>query len=300
MRFLPKNVTVIIRSIGERTEQACYYLLAEQVPKENIVIVNETPFSAALAKSFQVGIERDFPWTLCIDADVLVHDCAVTDLLTIANTVKDNLFQIQADVLCKFFGGPRQAGNRLYRTSMLSKALDCLPKKEVIRPESYTVNQMSSRGYPFLRVKDLIVGLHDYEQYYKDIYRKCFIQFHKHESVASSILAPFWQRLAVQDVDFQVALLGLEAGQKFTEEVTIDSRKFPQNIQDLLVKVNATEKQALSATMFSGYEIRQMINAFEPSFEYQQFQNYLKAIKTQKKQPNLFQLIKHRLQRFSR
>ena len=43
------KVTVVIRSVGERTEAVCRNLVAQQVPQENIVVVSNAPFSATLA-----------------------------------------------------------------------------------------------------------------------------------------------------------------------------------------------------------------------------------------------------------
>ena len=206
-----KDVTAIVRSVGERTETACYNLLAEQVPAENIVIINEVPFSAAVAKTFQVGIERGLPWTLCIDADVLLRYGAVNDLLAIAAQADKNVFEIQSNILCKFFGGPRQAGNHIYRTSLLNKALDCIPKTEVIRPETNTIKQMAARGFPRLEIKKLTIGLHDYEQYYVDIYRKAFVQAHKHGHLATTLFDPFWNKYK-HDIAVVCAIISASAG----------------------------------------------------------------------------------------
>lgn len=271
-----KYVTAIVRSVGKRTETACYNLLAEQVPAENIVIINEVPFSAAVAKTFQVGIERGLPWTLCIDADVLIRDGAVNDLLTVAARADKNIFEIQTNILCKFFGGARQAGNHLYRTSLLNKAFDCIPQQEVIRPETHTIRQMAKRGFPWLEVRELTIGLHDYEQYYVDIYRKAFIQAHKHSHYQPMLFEPLWGRLCNEDFDYQVALWGLDAGKTFKGEVRIDTRQFPEEIDRLLQVRGRQEKEELISTKFSGSVIARAIAGFQPPPEYRDYQNFQK------------------------
>ena len=90
---MKNNVTVIIRSAGERTVEYCKYLLSRQATEENIVIIEETPFSAAIKKSFQIGIDRGYKWTLCIDADVLVKDGIVHKMMEYTKTVDENFWE---------------------------------------------------------------------------------------------------------------------------------------------------------------------------------------------------------------
>jgi len=79
---LNDHVHVIIRSAGERTMHLCKQLIIEQgVSADNLSVVNEAPFSAALKKSFELGMERGLKWTLCIDADVLLRPGAVETML---------------------------------------------------------------------------------------------------------------------------------------------------------------------------------------------------------------------------
>ena len=173
---MTSDVLVVIRSSGERTEEACCHLLSRQVPDENIVIIHEVPFEAVVAKTFTLGSERGLRWTLAVDADVLFADEAVAKLMAIAEKADENVFEIQGQTLDKFFAGPRPAGHHLFRTSLFAKALAHVPQEGVsLRPESFVMKKMASTGYPWLQ-EELIVGLHDHEQYYRDIYRKSFVQ----------------------------------------------------------------------------------------------------------------------------
>ncbi len=108
----------------------------------NILIVGNTPFSVTLADSYRAGIERGFAWTLCVDADVLVLPNAIFGLLDVAHTLPAEACDVQGLVLDKFFGVRRPAGNHLYRTSLLSKALGLIPPEgQDIRPENSTLNK---------------------------------------------------------------------------------------------------------------------------------------------------------------
>jgi hypothetical protein len=217
------NLTVIIRSVGERTEQICHQLIKAQcIPEENIVIVNEMPFSAALRKSYQIGLERCLPWTLCVDADVLLRPLSVKTLQKYAAEQGGNVFEIQGFVLDKFFGGPRHGGPHLYRSALFEKALSLMPTGgEDIRPEGSTLEKMKANGFPYV-VVPYLTGIHDFEQYYRDIYRKCFVQAHKHLEYAD-LFVEIWRAGAEHDYDFQVALNGFANGIRLKDDVSIDA-----------------------------------------------------------------------------
>ena len=261
------NTTVVIRSIGERTEANCRALIASQVPEEHIVTIREHPFTTAVKKAFEVGLECGRRWTLCLDADVLLRSESVKNLLVIAEHTEKHVFEIQGNVFDKLFGGPKPAGNHLYRTALLARALDCLPPPGLsMRPETYMIKRMAESGFPWIQ-QDLVVGLHDYEQYYKDIYRKAIVHTRKHGCHISHLEA-FWRRLADEDPDYRVALWGLRAGQIFDGHVELDVQQFPQEIDGLLYIQGWQEKDAMPATQFSGADIQRLLETSEPSSEY--------------------------------
>lgn len=224
MISLADNLLVIIRSAGERTESLCYKLILDQgVPLENIVTVRESPFSAAMHKSFGIGIDRNLLWTFCIDADVLLRPDSIRKMLDLAEQQPESVCEIQGFVLCKYFGGPRPAGNHLYRTALLDRVIDNIPAEGVnIRPEFYTLEAMKAKGFPWITVPCL-VGLHDFEQYYKDIFRKCFVQAHKHDYLADLFLL-VWRAGVEVDEDYRIALAGLSRGIEHDGPVFIDVR----------------------------------------------------------------------------
>ena len=241
---MTKDVSVIIRSVGERTEALCKKLILEQgVPEENVVIVKEAPFSAAMKKSFQIGIELRLPWTFCVDADVLLRPDSIKQLLGFADKQKNNVAEIQGLVLDKFFGGPRPAGNHLYRTSLLEKVIEKIPREGIsIRPEYYTLNRMKKAGYPWYNIS-LLVGLHDFEQYNLDIFRKCMVHAYKHLGWME-VFVPYWQKSMKQDNDYHVALSGLAAGIMHCEDMYIDVNQTVYSM--LFARANIEEKKELN------------------------------------------------------
>ncbi len=241
------SVTVVIRAAGERTAELARLHAAAQVSQGHIVTVSNAPFSATLADSYRAGIEGGRPWTLCIDADVLVSSGAVGALLDMATQVDTRVCTLHGRILDKLFGVPRQGGARLYRTSLLPMALARIPSEgKTIRPESYVIKQMMREGHPWA-VVPLVVGLHDFEQYYRDIFRKAYVhasKFHEHKES----LIRYWKRKAHEDADYQVALWGFEAGLTARGDVSVDVRQ-DRGANKVIASRQLQEKHALVPDM---------------------------------------------------
>ncbi|MEX2362119.1 MAG: hypothetical protein WD597_00795, partial [Balneolaceae bacterium] len=124
-------------------------------------------------------------------------------------------------ILDKFFGGARDGGVHLYRTSLLKKALECIPEEGIdIRPETHTLQIMKSKGYPWVKIP-YVVGIHDDEQYFFDIYRKCFVHGIKHTKHLD-LFVSYWKKEKKNDKDFEIALQALSDSITYTEEVLIN------------------------------------------------------------------------------
>ena len=236
-----QNVTIVVRSTNERTTFSCLDLLRKQVDEENIVCINETPFSKAVQKTFAIGIDNNKDWTLAIDADILVTNDCIKSLINLAETLEDYFFEIQGRVLDKLYGVPRGGGPHLYRTKYLRTAISFIPEEGTsLRPESDTYDAMSEIGYHYFFGKD-IYGIHDYEQYYKDLYRKGFIHAKKHWRYLSHF-QNYWFENANIDVDFKIALLGFNQAEHYKDTVYVDRNFFPLEINNYLATINLTEK----------------------------------------------------------
>jgi hypothetical protein len=224
---VPAEITAVLRSAGERSKELCYRLLCDQLPPENIIIIEEYPFTRALRKSFEIGIELRRSWTLCVDADMLLRQNGVKALLDLAREGDSLTCQVQGNLFDKLLGKPRRAGPRLYRTSLLPRALACIPADGAAqRPETNVRDEMALLGYRSI-YKKITIGVHDFEQYYRDLYRKAFLHAHKHDPETHR-LEPLWERLADQDIDYQVALHGLHDGREFEGIIPLDVRRFPR------------------------------------------------------------------------
>ena len=273
---------VVVRGAGERTEAACARLAGLEVGDDNVRVIHEVPFSAAVRRGFEIGVEAGLDWTLCLDADVLLRPGAIGELRSHADRewqASPDLFEIEGLVADKLLGQFRPAGAHLYRTSLLGEALahasfDARKR----RPERQVKKQMRAMGFRTVQV-DTIMGLHDYEQRYLDLFRKVYTHTRKHERFMT--YAPrYWRRLAPEDGDFRVAFLSYTLSAAINEhtdfsamaqneKVSIDLRSFPGNLDAILVPAGMAEKPPLAADAIASNDVETRLRAFVVAPEYE-------------------------------
>lgn len=243
------QVTCIVRSIGERTTSACIHLLSQIFQPEKIVTLSAEPFTEALRQTMLTGLEEDRPWTLVIDADVLVYSPCLFELLEFANTQSAMTFMLHGVVFDKFFGIFRSAGNRLYKTKHMYEALKWIPyESESLRPEAELTQRMLRQGYHAFQ-RGTFIGLHDFEQDYLDILRKCILFLHKHVPFLKN-LQSYWQDMAEKDLDFSAALDVLHSN-KNTECICIDSKLVRYCQYSVLQKWKRNKKRHIDISIWN-------------------------------------------------
>lgn len=216
------DVTVVVRSVGERTEDLCRSRLEAEWGR-TVRVVRERPFAAAVRAAFEIGLAEARTWTLCVDADVLVARGAIGELWAEARTLPAGAVEIQGRVADRFFGCVRPAGNHLYRTAALRAASRALAATaDSLRPEHGLLQRLAAEGGSWHQSRR-VVGLHDFGQAPEDVFRKAFVQARKHGELVVP-LAAMWRRRATEPDggDFAVALRGLAAGLTEPGEIRID------------------------------------------------------------------------------
>jgi hypothetical protein len=251
------DVTVIIRAAGERTLAACRALLAEQVPEDHIVVIQETPANQMVRRTHQVALEQGQPWTLAVDADVLIRAGAVADILAAGENHPDPFFVLSGDILDKLAGGPRHGGLRLLRTPLCAIALEHIPDETVVRPDSHVMRAMERQGHANIHIESTM-GLHDFEQSYRDLYRKGFKHANKYKPMRDTFIQ-LWTDLAPQDPDYRVALWGMKTGLVFDGDLVVDANRYPAQLETLLNMAAMQEKPPLPANQYTGEAVHQII-----------------------------------------
>ena len=261
------NVTVVIRCAGEATEQLSYSLVSKQVQTDNIFLVHETPFVRAVIKTFEIGIEQANKWTLAIDGDVLIFDNSIEELVEWAESCEDHFFEFQGRVFDKFFCSPRPGGPHLYRTKYLREALKYVPKEqENLRPESHTYKKMAEIGIHYYH--DLkIYGLHDFFQFHRDIYRKCYVHAKKHNQYLEYFLTQ-WTTRSLKDNDYIFAIKGILDGLINKHKTRADLNYFANNKSSINFINEPAEIEPLKNLDDSIDEIMSSFKLDKPSEEF--------------------------------
>lgn len=246
------DVAVIIRTCGERTLDICKGLVEEQVDSKNIVIINEVPFSKSVRKTFEIGLDYHLPWTLAVDADVLIAKNAISDIIKVADSFDDQAFKFNGRVSDKLFLRPRVGGIHLYRSCHFEVALKMIPTEEFIRPETHIAEMLQQKENLSNPILGVMMGLHDYEQWYRDIYRKAFVHANKHGNNYVKSFLRNWSERMDEDKDYKVALIGLCHGIAAREKIIIDIRTLPMNYEDNELLNEIEEKSPLNMDSLEG------------------------------------------------
>jgi hypothetical protein len=241
------SIHAVVRSCGERTEALCSALVQEQLPTgASLSVVSGVPFEKTLRACYETAIDAAAEWTLTIDADLLLAPGSVERLLRLAKKMPLDFLQLEARAFDQIQGRWREVGHRIYRTELLPKALAILPAHgELIRPESATIKRLGAQGHRS-RMVDVPVGLHDFEQYRGDLYRKAFTHAAKHRSRASRIIERCAARRAIDD-DYLVMLRGVWDGLLHDGPVQLDADAFRDRAATALDELGLAEKPGLDA-----------------------------------------------------
>jgi len=269
-----RSVKPIVRSCGERTTRQAVALLSKIFDIDDIEVVREVPFEKALRATYEIGIASGREWAFVMDADVLPSPRRLRQALTSRADRVEDVFVFRGLVLDKFFGWPREVGNYIYRTSLLGTALDLIPRAGAkVRPEFSTIQAMHHRGHRMETVEDMTYAVHDFEQFYKDLFRKGYVYASKHP--AMQILMTDWQKRGEKDADFFVMLAGAVAHNARGGEVEIDVRRFPKDLGVFLTNYGLAEKDVLSDLDISEERVDSLISSWSPSPVYHAYHAYL-------------------------
>lgn len=275
------DVFVVVREAGERTAGAARALAAAELGADAVTTIREVPFAAALRRGLELGVEAGRAWTLCLDADVLLRPGGIAALVAAAEAerrAEPRLLGASGHVADTLLGQVRVAGNSLYRTEHLPRTLasgEFHAHKR--RPETHLKRVMERAGHPW-RIVEPRIGLHDDEQYFRDVFRTVFAHNRKHARFMP-YAARYWARTAPGNPDHRVALWSLRIaemiddyaprpGPGVDENVAIDVRQFAPDLAALLTPAGMAEKAPLEASAISPEEVARRMEAFAVSPEF--------------------------------
>lgn len=222
----------IVRSVGERTESVCVHLLKLQIQDcDTISVIREPSHAKAIEKTYTLGIESMADWVIAVDADVLFLPDAVSQIRKELDSCADDVFVINSAVFDKIYSMKRWAGVHVYRRAMLEELHDVFRKikdKPNLKIETAAIKELQKKNKQSLFSKN-IVGTHDFRQFYKDIYRKAYLNTIRNPGNIKRAYIN-WLKKSSFDADYLVML-------KAMEDALAESRQLSNSINDF----NTTE-----------------------------------------------------------
>ena len=234
---------IYVRCSGERTESACIKLAALQGEP---VIIRARPFGEAIRECYRQGIKAGDKYTVVVDADVLLYPGTIARGINELESQPISIFCLDGKTDDKIMMRSRRAGIHIYRTGLLKTALDMVDDN-YIKPESLVRQRMEARGHKTY-VGPIVFGRHDYDQYYRDLWRKSVAQTQKLGGVfhkKGEKIRHAWVRLTMKDPDYRVIYEAHKYGQKYKRgEIVIDIDK-DYGAGKNLARLNIKEKGPL-------------------------------------------------------
>lgn len=285
------SIVAVIRSSGERTEDVCRDIVASQIGERNTYLIKEKPFSAAVRKTYEIGIASKKKWTLAVDADILLCENAILKLVSNAESldkkIKEKLFVYQGNFVCKIFGKLRHVGCHLYQTKHLKRCMDFLDETaSSVRPESANYYKMVDVGY-YHYIDNNIYGLHAYEQSFEACFRNGFFQAKKHKENASKFIMNWEEKLNI-DLDYQAFIYGFFSGLVYRDVIKVDIDFLNSAIRKDFLKIDFTPKAKIQDIN----SILRMVDTIK--LEYSK-RNKLTSSLMSNKKPKILFLIKRRI-----
>lgn len=281
MKNLIKDTTVIIRTTGERTEDLCKYAVLKNGINENqiFLIKNISPFSQALKKGFELALEVNKKYTFFIDADLILLQDSLSIMLTAMERLPQNTFFLNPlcyDYItnCIVPGGPH-----LYKTEHLQAAFKFIPGEQIsLRPETYTEKMMRKLGY-FSIYLDIPVALHDFEQYYRSIFKSVCSKVNKFPREIVDSLGNQFLNLKDINKDFFVANLALEYCKKNKILLKLDYTQFNNTFK----QYNIVEKDIIHNVEKVYYDLISKISQEKNKYEYKGYTGKIEKSEQQDK-----------------
>lgn len=262
---------IVIRTVNERTLQLCQHLIVKQSHNITIHVIKNLPLEETIKVCYEIGSKSKKKWMITVDADVLISEGALNKILAESEKLPKHYLQVEGRIVDKLTQRVRWAGIRCYRTELLAKAIELIPSHSTIRPESSAIDKMKVLGHPSKR-SNSIFGLHDFEQFYSDIYRKAFIHSYKHQMFLFDMINT-WKQKAKYDTDFIVALKGVSDGLCSLSLQNSNKNTDLLLMEQILTNLNVTEKEVLNITHFDITQIDSDISSMLNSNHFKEIKN---------------------------
>lgn len=237
----PSAFAIVQRHAYERTQVAGLELADRELPGATVTTVAAGDFPATLRACFEKAVELDRPWTLTVDGDVLLLPGSGAVIRQLPGRLPRRAGHLDLLVQDRVTGEARNAGVRLYRTSTMQVALRDGDWSGTLRPETHLLDSLGAieKWSPAI-----LVGLHDHEQYLRDLFRTALVMVRK-KADQRERLVRLWSERA-DGPDDAALLAGAAAAARSDVPFAIDAASVRELADDFLAGAGLDEKQPLA------------------------------------------------------
>lgn len=234
------DLEFVIRTVGERTEGVCIELVNRQKDEHEVLhVLREKTHADAVERTIRIGLESKAEWLVAIDADMLLLPGSMSTIRKEIRSCSDDTAIIHPAVVDKLYR-MRRWGLTVYRKSILEELHDefqIIRKKQHLKIEGAAIKELSRKKHREVIFSRNVTAIHDFYQYYRDLYRKAYLNTLRNPGFNKSV-GKSWMRLAKSDDDYGVMFKAMQDATNQRRELTnsvtdFDSYELRKIVQDL-------------------------------------------------------------------
>lgn len=142
-----------------------------------------------------------------------------------------------------------------------------------LRPESRLIRNMSESGFPWVQTS-VVEGVHDFEQYYRDLYRKVLLQSKKFRRYMG-IIQKLWTKRARRDPDYCIALKALDDAKELDPALALDAGNMRERAERAVESAQLNEKGMINVHEWKAVSPDRLIRRTRTAFSLRKMQSKL-------------------------
>lgn len=251
----------VVRTVGERTENLCNELIVRyKNQNEPMFTVRRPTHVDAIQETLELAADQPGGWIVAVDADMLLYPGALNQMRTELNSVHENASVVHFAVSDKFYR-MRRWGVTAYRQCAAAEGaivLSDIRKNPSLKIERALIRKLQEAG----RIIDFSktdVALHDFYQYYSDLYRKAYLNAVRNPAITKRA-EKVWKRVATSDPDYIVILKGTHDAVDGSVRLSNSVRDFePTRLKEIVESLGLEEKSPLTSAVFGKWDLEALV-----------------------------------------
>jgi len=228
-------------------------LLAAQISDERVDTVSGKPHAVAVEETMIIGMRTDADWVVALDADMLLFPNAVASMRHELSELAGARPVVLFGIYDKLYSMKRW-GLTVYSASILPElhaTFQSVKQRQNLKIENAAISEMRKKGQAVVFSKT-VVALHDFFQYYGDLYRKVYLNTIRNPGYTQRA-RQYWRKMSAIDPDYRVMAMAMQDALAGGRSLTNSFRDFSaEELQSRVSACGLTEKSELSRLDFTG------------------------------------------------